>query len=506
MLLRNNNSLAGRVLAARAQLPSLFNGAAPAAPPSIWSPGDAPTHPQLMAAAQAAPAMPGGQPDLGGLLGQPQAPQQAPQPEQGQQPDPQDPLVARVERQAVIQQGIMQLIQEVTRGSVPAAAATWVQREAAEAAEGGPGQPKAGFLHRLFVGELVPGLSEEQNKQLRRGAMLRAGLAMLAAGAAPLGQVLALGVLTARAYSTRTAGELLDEQHSAQRLAQRASIFADSSLSPLDQYEMLRQFAVAEGDEKMTAQLNDIIKELRAEGAAAKREIREINGRTIAFDPDGTPWDPFTNERLMEMPTPGGKWVYDSNRGVQVNDLTGEVRQLEGLPQPPQGPAEAPQLDSSRLGQLESGLRDLRRAETAVSNIDRSVRQISASLARSGTISSADQRELATRLAQMLDSGNLRESSLDSISASGGLVGNMENLIGMLRGGNASPTVARDLVQAIERNIRASRQNLQRERADAQRRVETVRGITPEEVRATMGSDPFGGDEFGFDALPGGRR
>jgi hypothetical protein len=494
---------AGGLLHERARARGLLDGVE-TPPPDLFTPGQPASLPQLQGSAGV----------------QHGAPPQMPEPPQAQ-PQVQMQDSQRALRQAIQQQEI-QLISRVTRGNVPDAALPWIEETAEESANSGPGRPGRPFLARLFAGDKVPGLSDEQNKMLRKQALFYAGLAILSTPhGTSFGQALAIGILAGRSVATQTAGALLDEQHAQARIQERMQVLQNVDMTELDRWSEVRRRAVAEGDLEAAKVINDVIADLRDMAAGeAESTFIQVNGQTYALDPDGvTIRDPFTREVVSQAPTgselvtvntPAGPRTYRLNPDQSLSDpFTGQIVQAA-----PQAAPEPEDLDSTRLGQVDQDLRTLRREERGVAQILESVGAIARKLESTGSISSADMRELATRLTQAMSASNLRESGLEAIAASGGLVGTLENAIGQLQGGQASPTVAKDLLQAIQRAGGIARRTLEQEREDNERRVRTIRGIRPEEAEAVMGRSPFGArsepepeeDDNPFDAAFRARR
>lgn len=353
------------VLARRDQMAGLFSDAAPVER-DLFNPGPPPSLPQLQAAAQA-----------------PQA-----QVDPAQVMQAQRELLAQLRQQAVgvRSRQLANVVANVTGGDVPPAAVSWIREAAEDDLEAAPGSPKQGFLAKVFLGEAGAGLKPEQRKNLWRTAMLISGLQLLGQrghDGPSWGEALASGILFARLQATATAGQLLDEQRAQARLQERASVFANSDLTPIEQYEELQRIAAREGDAEQVKILNDVLKGLReAQANELDRTVQVVDGRPIAFDRTGAAFDPFTGEqltapntdgKLVQIDTPNGRitvremldgsladpftgqilqaapqpapapvedrWTFDSARGVLINSRTGEVRQPENLPERATSPA-----------------------------------------------------------------------------------------------------------------------------------------------------------------------
>src|SRR5690606_21936736 len=124
----------------------------------IFSPGPAPTLPQLQAAAQ--------------------------MPQQPQQPDPQQvmqqqrELLQSLRSQAVglRSKQIANVIARTTGGSVPPASVAWIRQAAEDDLQAAPGSEKQSLIARIFLGDSATGLNKEQQGKLWRTALLISGL------------------------------------------------------------------------------------------------------------------------------------------------------------------------------------------------------------------------------------------------------------------------------------------------------------------------------------------
>lgn len=155
---------------------------------------------------------------------------------------------------------------------LPAPQAPQPEQQADEPQQGGS------FFTQLFAGKPVAGLSQEQNRALRKNALLTAGLTILGRQDVNPLQGLAIGVLAARQATAQTAGELLDEQNLQRRIAERADIIGQD-LEPLEMYEQLRRLASKEGDLDQVKALTQVIEELNDTNAEELR--RNLDERTI---------------------------------------------------------------------------------------------------------------------------------------------------------------------------------------------------------------------------------
>jgi hypothetical protein len=481
-LMQGRSPTAGGLLQERARARGLLDGVE-TPPPDLFNPGDPASLPQLQGSAGV----------------QHGAPPQMPQPPQAPQgvPQPQVQMQDSARQQAA--QGLAQLISGVTGGKLPERSIDWID-EASKEAQSGPGERGHGILARLYLGNVPEGLSSEQVTRLRREAMITAGLTMMAQ---PWGvttsQAFARGILAARMGATESMGALMDEQAAQAQVEQAYAVLNNPGMTDLQRYMEIQRRAMAEGNLEAAKVAGAIIKDLRELSVSeAAARYQNINGGTFLVDPDGTVRDPFSKEVVSQAPPAGSKLV-------SVNTPAGPMTYREGpdgslydaftgvlVQHAPQARPEAPDLDSTRLGQLSQETRQFRTQERGLANILADVASIKSKLEETGTVSSVDQRALAARLSQALEAGNLRESSIQAISGSGGLAGIVESALGQLKDGAASATVARDLIQAIERSGNQARRELERERGDIRRRLEVVRGITPDEVAAELGTSPFG--------------
>jgi len=230
------------------------------------------------------------------------------------------------------------------------------------APEAPPEQPSRGFLARLFAGDPVQGLSPEQNKKLRQNALLQAGLTMLAAGGdVSFSQALAMGVLAARQATAETAGRLLDEQQAAERIRAMTDIFADTSLTPRQQWEEVRRRAAVHGDKLMGEQANAALKELRENAEFENGTITTIdhpNGtkQTVIRMPDGRVLDMATREEVTGAPA----------RPLEVDSTLQSVAAMRGLTSPDQ----IPSLPDAEAGQLFKDYLLAKRSSAPTTNID----------------------------------------------------------------------------------------------------------------------------------------
>jgi hypothetical protein len=249
-------------------------------------------------------------PNIGGLLA-------ARREQDGGQPAPAPSAPAPGPAQGApdIAQALQGGIQPIPEGPDPAQVEEAHQQEQAQRRERNP-------LHfRLFAGDPVPGLSPEQNKELRQQALLTAGLAVLAQPNATLGQALAMGALSARQQTAASAGALLDEQRMQARLQQRTAVFADANLTELQKYEEMLRIATIEGDEKMAARLLDVVKDIREAGAQAEWQVVEDGDRKFWRDPATNQLhDFYTREPVTGDPGPR-------------QSITGTIGSIYGLAQ-----------------------------------------------------------------------------------------------------------------------------------------------------------------------------
>lgn len=137
------------------------------------------------------------------------------------------------------------------------------------------------FFTDLFAGKPVEGLSRDQNRALRKNALLTAGLTVLGRQDANPLQGLAVGVLAARQATAQTAGELLDEQNTQRRIAERAEIIGQN-LPPEELYPQLRRLAARDGDLEQVRALTQVIEEINDTNAEELQ--RNLEERTIRVE------------------------------------------------------------------------------------------------------------------------------------------------------------------------------------------------------------------------------
>lgn len=145
-------------------------------------------------------------------------------------------------------------------------------------------------LGRIFGGMDNPALSEEQNAEARRQALIQAGLATLSAS----GQGgSSLGAIAQGALSGQAAGGQIRSQLGQTALRQRLRDLSESAPGHVPDLNTLRQMfseAIAQGDQGSASAISEVIKAMEASAsstgnASRLMEVRGANGEIHLVNP-----------------------------------------------------------------------------------------------------------------------------------------------------------------------------------------------------------------------------
>lgn len=198
----------------------------------------------------------------------------------------------------------------------------WIEETAdAEVNGAGPGRSEQGFFSRLIAGNLPPAMTARERKDVLRGAMTQAGLAMLmgrghdqatVGEAVSFGRMYGQGVAQAWYSAAENAGDELNRRQAMQDAQQLYTGFKTEDRSELETWQLVRQEARDRGMENVldlaTKEL-ELLSDLPA--GEAERRLEVIDGVPYSFDESGQAYDmdgepvgtaAFSTEAARERP------------------------------------------------------------------------------------------------------------------------------------------------------------------------------------------------------------
>lgn len=457
---------ASELLQERSRQRSLLSGAdAPAPTPNIFNPRPGGAQPGNLRSMTGAAEMAG-----------------APGPEAA---DPRQLQSAAQEAGAEMRQreaaGVAWSIARVNNGELPPSAEGYI-REVVEENEAGPGAPGRGFLGRLFAGDKVPGLSEAQNKKIRKESFLIAGLSLLGSDPnATLGQALASGVMLGRLQATNTAGELLDERQRQKRLQERYAVLSDTEMTELERLKEVRRRSLAEGDvdaAEATQSMIEHLENLRA--GEAERQPVQGTGVQLWHDGEGNVYDADQNRLSAEVlaalqPQPDpvrGPVTQVTGRNALIDPTTGQVIRDLG----PAGAGQGP--DEGEVFQRTNSLADDFRQETG--QIQESI-ALGSAADQAGDNSAGDLR-LIFVFNKLIDPGSrITEGEVRAGKNLGGMNAQARGFYDRMAEGRLPPAACEELESEIQ-NMMESRSQQLGEVAQQYRQRAQQFGVNPDFV------------------------